>query len=591
MKVVQERAEPLNVLVGKERSKGLYEVLFDSRQTQPRVSLGSTWVGHDRRYNRRFLLRAVDLGYGGDFDLNLILSSLRANPDQPFDERSLEYYCSEKAWTRLEGELTEDGRLQPTLDQPTVLQTFLTPTDEREERIIADADVSKGFLVGHLRSGRRELGAVVSMQDRFAGYRTLITGASGYGKSTLIRNICRYWLEKTSYGKLIDDLKCEYVDDITNEMGQLVPGLKHHPDARQNLFLFTPRPEKFPGTELGRQIAGIRPLRFRLEDIPPITLREVATHLTSPQRQFLDIYQDRPDLFTILMRKDRDGSPDTTEWYKAFKAFIVRTKEIQRRLERSGSGEDGAYQLADFDRSSYLPILGVIKELEKLYRARFIAKAGESSCLEDIRELLQQGKTIILDKSGLTDEDRMILSTVLANSLYNYNERHSSGPPEEQKKVVPFVYVVEEAHLLLSREKVREGSIFVNFAKTGRSFQIGLALVTQRPSGIDDNILSQCDNFVTLRLTFEEDVRDLVKASGGAFSGYESDIQNLERGQAVVAFGEPRKVQPVQFFDWTQGSSSTRLSEESERLMAIHSAAPANDGGEGDQWARHETSN
>jgi DNA helicase HerA-like ATPase len=131
------------------------------------------------------------------------------------------------------------------------------------------------------------------------------------------------------------------------------------------------------------------------------------------------------------------------------------------------------------------------------------------------------------------------------------------------------VYVVEEAHLLLSKKKVDEGSIFVNFAKTGRSFQIGLVLVTQRPSGIDDNILSQCHNFSTLRLTFEQDVRDLVKASGGAFGSYESDIQNLERGQAVVAFGEPPKVQPVQFFEWTPERASSRLSEETDQLMAV----------------------
>ena len=80
MKLVQERVVPLNILVGKERSKGLYEVLFDSCQTEPRVALGSTWVGHDKRYNRRFLLRVVDMGYVGDFDLSLILSSLRGDP-------------------------------------------------------------------------------------------------------------------------------------------------------------------------------------------------------------------------------------------------------------------------------------------------------------------------------------------------------------------------------------------------------------------------------------------------------------------------------------------------------------------------------
>jgi DNA helicase HerA-like ATPase len=563
MKLADIRTEPINILVGKERSKGLYEVLFDSRQTVPRVALGSTWTGHDKRYNRRFLLRVVDLGYAEDFDLLPILTSVRANPAQSFDQRSLEYYCSEKAWMRLEGELTEDQQLTPTLDQPTVLQTFLTPTAAEEEAIIADADTRRGFLIGHLRSGRRELDAVVTMQDRFAGYRTLITGASGYGKSTLIRNISRRWLEDASYGKLIDDLKCEYVDDVANEMEERVPGLKHHPDAKDNLYLFTPRPDRFKGTGLESEIAGLRPLKFRLEDIPPITLSEVATHLTAPQRQFLHIYQDRPDLFRILTKRDAEGNPDTSEWHKAFRAFVVRTKEAQRRLQTSSDGYN-SHELSSFDRSSYLPILGVIKELEKLQRARFVATGEECSCIQEIKYLLRQGKTIILDKSGLADEDRMILSTVLANSLYDHNERHSSGSRDHQQKVIRFVYVVEEAHLLLSKEKVREGSIFVNFAKTGRSFQIGLVLVTQRPSGVDDNILSQCDNFVTLRLTFEQDVKDLVRASGGAFAGYEADVQNLQRGHAVVAFGEPRKVQPVRFFSWSPQRAVSRLSDEAE---------------------------
>ena len=88
MKLVQERTDNLNILVGKDRSKGLYEVLFDSRQTEPRVSVGSTWVGHDKRYNRKFLLRVMDLGYGSDFDLLSILNSIHIAKTlgQPLDQ-------------------------------------------------------------------------------------------------------------------------------------------------------------------------------------------------------------------------------------------------------------------------------------------------------------------------------------------------------------------------------------------------------------------------------------------------------------------------------------------------------------------------
>lgn len=565
MKLVKQNTGPINVLAGKERSKNLYVVIFDARQVTPRVSIGSTWVGHDHRYNRRFLFRVVELGYTEDFDLKLILGSIRENPEQPLDERSLEYYCAEKAWVKIEGELSDDGHLKQANDQPTILQTFLIPTTLSEERIIAATDIKKGFLVGNLRSGSETLSSKVTIQDRFNGYRSVITGASGYGKSTAIRNICRYWLENTKYGKLIDDLKCEYVGDIEDEMGNQILGLCHHPDALNNLYLFTPRPSRLEGMGLKSSIAGLYPLKFGLDDIPPITLKDVATHTSPPQQLFLEMFQDRKDLFRILTRKDTDGNPDTSEWQKYFKGFILLTKEAQKRLENNPETVHlGTYKLmpSEIQHSSYTPIHSIIKQLDRLSRSRYITKPGEQSCIPIIKDLLRAGKTLILDKSGLTDEDRMIISIVLSNALYDHNEKHSSGTPQDQNKVIPFVYVVEEAHLLLSRERVREGSIFVNFAKTGRSFKIGLVLVTQRPSSIEDNILSQCDNFITFRLTFEEDIKDLVKASGGAFTGYEVDIQNLDRGAAVVAFGETRKVQTMRFFPWTEKRAKSRLSDE-----------------------------
>jgi len=144
---------------------------------------------------------------------------------------------------------------------------------------------------------------------------------------------------------------------------------------------------------------------------------------------------------------------------------------------------------------------------------------------------------------------------------YSNKLRYSSGNPNKKKQVIPFVYLVEEAHLLLSHEKAKEGSVFVNFAKTGRSFQIGLVAVTQRPSSVDANILTQFDNFITFRLTNERDVKDLVEAKSD-FQGYEGDIRGMGRGAAVTAFGEPTKVQSIQVSAWTEKQAKTSLSDE-----------------------------
>lgn len=560
MKVIYPATEPVNILIGKDRSRNLYVATFDSRQISPRVSVGSIWIAHDRRYGRRFFVRVVETGYNDSYDLERILTSVRENPHQPFDARSLEYYCTEKAWLKMEGEL-KDGILAEVYDQPTALQTFLTPPTDDDNLVIAVQDFTRGFAIGNLRSGAKVLQPLVTLEDRFNGHRTLITGASGFGKSTFVRNVARYWIENESYGKIIDDLKGEYVFDIQNEAKSTVNGLCHHPLAPKNLYLLTTSPNKYKALQTKHKIRDIIHLQLTLDDIPPLSLNDITPHeLSGPQKLFIGMYHDKPSFFRILMKKDPNGDVDTRDWHQQFKGFVVLTKEAEKKLQ-----DDVTYLPTSHDfKHTFTPIHSVIRQLTRLATRPFIT-TSTNSCLPRLRDLLKQKATIVLDKSGLTDEDRLVISTVLADHLYRHNERHSSGDSSAQEKVIPFVYLVEEAHLLLSSDRAKEGSVFVNFAKTGRSFQIGLVAVTQRPSSVDPNILSQFDNFVTFRLTNEQDARDIVKAQS-AFQGYEADIRSMPKGAAVTAFGEPTKVQMIQGFDWTPERSRELLSIEQKRL-------------------------
>ncbi|MBC7876106.1 MAG: ATP-binding protein [Anaerolineales bacterium] len=561
VKRIEDNLNPVNVIIGKDKQKGFYIAKFDSKQVLPRVTMGSTWLAHDKRYKRKFLVRVVDINYNDNYDLKQILSMVDENPEQPFDKRSLEYYCAELAWLRLEGEFTDQG-IESVADQPTVLQTFLVPTDKNHDLLIAAPDISKGFMIGVLRGGAKREDIPVTLEDRFRGFKTLISGTSGYGKSTLMRNIARHWLENLKYGKVIDDLKGEYIADITNESGETVSGLCHHPLADKNLYLLTAHPEKYEGLGLENDISKVIPLKFSLDDIPPENLEDVAGRdLTQPQKTFLDMYQDRPGLFRTLLR-ETDGSPDTSDWHQIFKGWIVLSKKGEKGVEKDANYETDP---SDFLPSSYTPIHGVIKQLRRLASRPYISK-DNTSCLPMLKELLKKGATIILDKSALTDGDKTTISTVIANDLYNHNEKFSSGNKTEQAKVIPFVYIVEEAHLLLSKDKAKEDSVFVNFAKTGRSFQIGLVAVTQRPSSIDTNILSQFDNYITFRLTNKNDTEDLFNAKTD-FQGYEGDIRTMGRGAAVIAFGEPTKIQSIQVFEWTQERAQTLLSIEQTQLM------------------------
>jgi DNA helicase HerA-like ATPase len=67
-------------------------------------------------------------------------------------------------------------------------------------------------------------------------------------------------------------------------------------------------------------------------------------------------------------------------------------------------------------------------------------------------------------------------------------------------RIAPFVSVIEEAHNFIpsAREGTDETPSLVTLRKAiteGRKFGVGLILITQRPSRVDETILAQCIRF------------------------------------------------------------------------------------------------
>ena len=75
----------------------------------------------------------------------------------------------------------------------------------------------------------------------------------------------------------------------------------------------------------------------------------------------------------------------------------------------------------------------------------------------------------------------------------------------------PVCFVCDEAHLYLpvradsDAATKRALDTFERIAKEGRKYGVSLLVVSQRPSDVSKTILSQCNNFIALRLTNEQD--------------------------------------------------------------------------------------
>jgi DNA helicase HerA-like ATPase len=109
----------------------------------------------------------------------------------------------------------------------------------------------------------------------------------------------------------------------------------------------------------------------------------------------------------------------------------------------------------------------------------------------------------ILYLGGYDHLTQTTIASILLEALYEHRADLSNRIP-------PFLAVVEEAHTFIPSS--REGAVDVPSLETlrkliteGRKFGTGLVLISQRPSRVDETILSQCNSFLILRLVNPRD--------------------------------------------------------------------------------------
>ena len=171
------------------------------------------------------------------------------------------------------------------------------------------------------------------------------------------------------------------------------------------------------------------------------------------------------------------------------------------------------------------------------YKFMFRNQAAPSN-IEDIMGLIfrlpVQGKPIsILDFSGIPSESLNIVVSVISRLAFDlavWSERQ-----------IPILLVCEEAHRYIPANRSlgfnSTRKIISRIAKEGRKYGVSLGIISQRPSELEANTLSQCSTIFSMRLSNEID-QDYVKAAApdGA-SELLNFLPSLGTAEAMV-FGE-----------------------------------------------------
>lgn len=108
------------------------------------------------------------------------------------------------------------------------------------------------------------------------------------------------------------------------------------------------------------------------------------------------------------------------------------------------------------------------------------------------------------------------------------------------EKRTPITLLCDEAHLYLpvrdDADAVQRQALgsFERIAKEGRKYGFSLLVVSQRPSDVSKTILSQCNNFVAMRLTNETDQSVIKRLMPDSLAGLTSVLPLLDTGEALL---------------------------------------------------------
>jgi uncharacterized protein len=132
-----------------------------------------------------------------------------------------------------------------------------------------------------------------------------------------------------------------------------------------------------------------------------------------------------------------------------------------------------------------------------------------SQLLDKLMLALAEGKLCIIDVSQMRGGQALALSGLILRRIFERNQQEFT---KAEPRTIPTIAVVEEAQSVLN-ERAAASEPNIAWVKEGRKYGLGAVLVTQQPSSIPVEILSQGDNWFIFHLLSAADLNSVRNAN------------------------------------------------------------------------------
>ena len=334
-----------------------------------------------------------------------------------------------------------------------------------------------------------------------------IFGKTGTGKTFLTRLVLAGLIHKNRAVNLIFDMHSEYGWQATQEAGggrgSFVKGLKQLFGSKVAIFTLDPDSARRRGVQ-SDFVVKIPYNQIQVEDIASLA-DELNLHPTAIESAYLVVSKFGRDWLSSLIRQDPTNIKDFADHVGAHPESI---SALHRKLKR----------LENFD---------------------FLQERVVEDAVFKIMEFLDKGTNIVLEFGQQSSFlCYMLVANILTRRIHELYVRKTeqylaSGRPQEKPKQL--IITIEEAHKFLNPMAARQ-TIFGTIAREMRKYFVSLLIVDQRPSSIDDEVMSQVGTRITSLLSDEKDIAAVLTGVSNA-SWLRSVLASLDSKQQALLMG------------------------------------------------------
>lgn len=333
-----------------------------------------------------------------------------------------------------------------------------------------------------------------------------VFGKSGTGKSFLTRMIMAGIIQKRQAVALIFDMHNDYGWEASNEGGSKVKGLRQLFPTQVTIFTLDAESSRRRNAKYDYVI------RIGYNEIEP---EDLATLRTT-----MDLSDGMIDAAYSLRKKWGEN------WI--VRLLNATAEEIDHVVENSNVSSASLSALS--------------RRLQRLERFEFLVKdaaeQGVGNSVNQIMQYLEAEKSVVLEfgRYGTALEAYILVANFLTRRIHSsYVERIEKSLGDQSMAPPQLLIVIEEAHKFLDPQIARQ-TIFGTIARELRKYNVTLLIVDQRPSGIDEEVMSQIGTRITALLDNERDVNAVLTGISGA-AGLREVLARLDTRQQAIIMG------------------------------------------------------